>query len=79
VRTARIGAAALLTALALAGCSEQPQTLGQRKADTQAWAGANNAFVAPGWKVGDQASWEEQMRTRAQRGQNEYVRAVSAP
>ncbi len=32
-------------------------------------------YAAPGWKGGDQASWEEQMRKRAQ-GQNEYTRTA---
>ncbi len=62
----------------LAGCSEKPQTAGTRKADTPAWQGAADGFVAPGWKAGDAASWEQQIKTRAQLGQNEYARA-SAP
>lgn len=65
------------TAILLAACSEKPQTAGTRKADGQAWAGApGDPYVASGWKPGDQASWEEQMRKRAQ-GQNEYSRATT--
>ncbi len=63
----------LLTA-ALAGCGEKPQNLTQRKADSPAWTGAQGGDSAPGWKAGDQTSWEAQMRTRSQ-GQNEYSRA----
>jgi hypothetical protein len=60
--------------LALAGCGEKPQQgTSVRKADTPAYQGAQDPFVAPGWKVGDQASWQEQLRKRAQ-GQNEYLR-----
>jgi hypothetical protein len=33
------------------------------------------AYVSPGWKAGDKASWEEKMRSRTQAGQNEYPRA----
>ena len=70
-----LGAAAL--ALALAACGEKPQTAqaAAKKSDAKAWEGAQNAYTAQGWKAGDQASWEAQMRTRAQ-AQNEYVRAA---
>jgi hypothetical protein len=60
----------------LAACGEKPQTAQTRKADSQPWAGAaGDPYSVSGWKAGDQASWEEQMRTRAQ-GQNEYSRAT---
>ncbi|MBC7941511.1 MAG: hypothetical protein H7Z19_17455 [Chitinophagaceae bacterium] len=59
----------------LSACTETPQTL--RKTDAKAWDAAQNGFVAPGWKSGDQSSWEEQMRNRAQ-AQNEYTRAPAA-
>ena len=58
-------------------CGEKPQTTGTRKADTQAYQGTSDGFSAPGWKAGDAASWEQQMKNRAQ-SQNEYARA-SAP
>ena len=61
----------------LAACGEKPQNLGARKAETQAYQGAAAAFTAPGWKAGDAASWELQMKKRAE-AQNEYARA-SAP
>jgi hypothetical protein len=32
-------------------------------------------YTQAGWKAGDATSWEEQMRTRTQTGQNEYVRS----
>lgn len=58
----------------LAACGEASGP-GQsvRKSDTPAHRGADNPYVAEGWKSGDQASWEQHMRTRAQ-GQNEYTR-----
>lgn len=69
---------ALLAATALSACSEQPQEVSAgAKAGQPSWQGAGNPHVAEGWKPGDQASWEEQMRRRAQ-GQNEYARISGA-
>ncbi|MEY4748409.1 MAG: hypothetical protein RIQ60_623 [Pseudomonadota bacterium] len=68
-------AAASLTLLA--ACGEKPQTASGRKSDAQAWSGARDGFVAPGWKAGDKTSWDEQMRARGQ-NQNEYSRAPAA-
>ena len=61
---------------ALAGCGEKPQigAAPAKRADAKAWEGAANSYAAPGWKSGDRASWEAQMRERAQ-SQNEYTRA----
>ena len=74
-----MGALVVLGALGgLGGCGETPQTLTQRKADSQAWDAAKSGFVTPGWKAGDQTSWQDQMRLRAQ-SQNEYVRAAAKP
>jgi hypothetical protein len=71
-----VGSAAVLCmVLALGACGEKPQTLAdQRKPDAPAWKGAPGSLsVAEGWKAGDQASWDQQIRNRAQ-VQNEYVR-----
>jgi len=57
----------------LAACTEQPQTVNPRKSDTLAWQGAENPYVASGWKAGDKRSWEEQLRMRAQ-AQNDYTK-----
>ena len=70
--------AGLALAAGLAACTEKPQTLTTRKADTPASQGTGSAYVAPGWKPGDQASWDEQMRTRTQNGQNEYPRTAGS-
>jgi hypothetical protein len=62
---------------ALAACGDSPQGTqapGAKKADAKAWEGTGNGHVAQGWKSGDQASWEAQLRARAQ-AQNEYTRA----
>ena len=67
---------ALLTAaaLALAACGDKPQTAGGVRSDTAAYQGTTNPFSAPGWKAGDKTAWEQQLKTRAQAGQNEYNR-----
>ena len=62
----------------LSGCAERVQTAeaGRKKVDAAAWTtsdAATPAFTAPGWKVGDKAAWEEQLRKRSQ-GQNDYQR-----
>jgi len=77
MKPAALMLATLVATLGLAACGEKVQTAGSRKADAKAWSGAQDPFVAPGWKAGDQASWEEQMRVRAQ-GQNEYSRAAGS-
>ncbi|MDE2147120.1 MAG: hypothetical protein KGJ24_10580 [Burkholderiales bacterium] len=60
--------------LALAACGEKPQTLGPRKGDQPAYIGPATAYTAPGWTPGNEASWSAELRTRAERGQNEYTR-----
>lgn len=80
MKAARVGfvAAVAVVTLALAGCGEKPQTMtgAGKKSDTAPWvvgSSANPAFAATGWKGGDKAAWEAQMRQRNQ-AQNEYVR-----
>lgn len=59
---------------ALCACGEKAQTANSaKKVDAQAFEGAQNPYGSAGWKAGDRASWEEQLRARTQ-GQNEYVR-----
>ena len=69
---------ALASALLLSACAEKPQTAATKKFDAMPWDGSQTAFAAPGWKAGDRASWEEQLKTRSQ-GQNEYSRAPARP
>jgi len=68
--------AALLVAamgLALSACSDHPQTMhGFQHHDAAPYTGPQKAFTDAGWKVGDKASWEEHMKARTQRGQNDY-------
>ncbi len=64
--------------LVLAGCGERAQTAGQgatKKSDTKGWEGAQTTvYMAEGYKSGDKAAWEAQLKARAERGQNEYTR-----
>lgn len=57
----------------LSACSEKPQTLGTGK-DISPFNGTGKAFVEAGWKPGDKASWESQLKARHQYGQNDYSR-----
>ncbi len=68
----------LLLVVLVAGCAERVQTAeaGRKKVDTAAWTASDSAppaYLAPGWKSGDKAAWEEQLRKRNQ-SQNDYVR-----
>ena len=75
MRRSTIGLA--LMALAVAGCGEKAQTAtGAKKTDAKAWESSQYTYAAEGWKGGDQAAWEAQMRIRAQ-GQNEYSRSAA--
>jgi hypothetical protein len=72
------GIAAVALLLALVACGERAQTLDRsgKKVDEQAWAAsarAEPAFAAAGWKAGDKAAWEQQIRQRNQ-AQNDYAR-----
>jgi len=62
------------TVVLLAACGERVQTLGGAKQDAAAYTGTGSAFVQPGWKPGDKASWESELRARGQNSQNEYNR-----
>jgi hypothetical protein len=66
-------------ALALVACGEK--TAGAvKKSDVPAFQGSTgaSAYVANGWKAGDQSAWEQQLRNRTQ-GQNEYARSPTKP
>lgn len=62
-----IGAAALLAA-----CGEKPQSMGGVKQDAAPFQGTGTPYAAQGWKQGDKTSWEQQLKTRTQSGQNDY-------
>jgi hypothetical protein len=75
----RLLLAAVLLAFGLAACGEREQVVEQQsekryqgKRDTKPWNNAPLAaeFRGGTWTKGDQASWEDQIKTR-QRWQNE--------
>ena len=63
-----------VAALALAGCAEREQTASGIKSDTAPFQGTNRPYVAAGWKPGDKASWEAQLKVRTVQGQNDYAK-----
>ena len=63
-----------VSTLALAACSEKPQELAHTNKDATAFSGTGKAFVGDGWKPGDRASWESQLKARTQYGQNDFTR-----
>ena len=63
---------ALAAVAALSACGEKPQTMGGNKSDAAPCQGAQNQFVAPGWKPTDKSSWEQGLKARMQNTQNEY-------
>jgi hypothetical protein len=67
----------LAAALALSACGDQPQELNASgtKQDKAPYQGVGaSQYVQDGWKVGDRTSWEQQLKARAQYGQNDYSR-----
>ena len=73
MRLAAVGVL-LGTTLFVAACGETVQTIPSattRKTDSAAWQIKDNGFIAPGWTPGNQQSWDEQLKKRAQ-GQNDF-------
>ncbi len=56
----------------LAACTEKPQTLDQKRVDAPPYMGTGTPFVDAGWTAGDKNSWEQHLKVRTQRGQNDY-------
>ncbi|MDH4394023.1 MAG: hypothetical protein QE285_21685 [Aquabacterium sp.] len=80
-RLQQLGLVALVAAASLlSACSEKPQTSATKQHDGKPWQGVVTGQAPDaGFKAGDQAAWQEQLRTRTQRGQNEYTRAPATP
>ena len=67
--------AMLAAVAALSACGEKPQTLqSAAKVDSQAFQGTGAPYAVQGWKQGDKASWEQQVKNRTQQTQNEYTK-----
>ncbi len=71
IPTTLVAAVALV---ALTACGEKPQTGEGIRSDAPPYAGTGSNFMQPGWKAGDKASWEAQLKARQQYSQNEYTR-----
>ena len=68
----------VVAAAALSACGEQPQEMGGTRSDAAPYAGVGKSqYQQPGWKVGDKASWEQQLKSRAQYGMNDYSRVAT--
>ena len=66
---------AVAAAAALAACGDRTQTLKSGViTDTASFQGTGKAYAVQGWKQGDKASWEQQVKTRTQNTQNEYTK-----
>jgi hypothetical protein len=73
-RLPAVAVAVCAAGLVLTGCGEKAQTSVARKSDSHPYTSATGTHTAAGWKTGDAASWERQMTSRTQNGQNEYTR-----
>jgi hypothetical protein len=69
---------AAVALLGLAACGDQPQEMNANgvKQDNASYQGVahESQYVQTGWKPGDKSSWEQQLKARAQYGQNDYQR-----
>jgi starvation-inducible outer membrane lipoprotein len=74
---------AIAATLGLAACGDQPQELNANgvKQDNAPYQGVahQSQYVQSGWKAGDKTSWEQQLKVRAQYGQNDYQRVGAQP
>ena len=71
IRVALLATAAVLV---LGACGEKPQIASGIKSDAAPFQGTGMPFVTSGWKPGDKTSWDQQLKTRTQNGQNDYVK-----
>ncbi|MEY3924207.1 MAG: hypothetical protein RI915_1854 [Pseudomonadota bacterium] len=70
-------AIALTVAVGLTACGDKAQELaGQPKLDAAPYTGTGvKVFTESDWKAGDKNSWAQQLKTRAQYGQNDHSRS----
>ena len=70
-------ACAVLLASGLSACGDKVQELaGQPKLDAAPYTGTGvQVFTASDRKAGDKNSWAQQLKTRAQYGQNDHSRS----
>ena len=70
-------AIALALAAGLTACGDKAQELtGQPKVDAAPYTGTGvKVFTEADWTAGDKNSWAQQLKTRAQYGQNDHSRS----
>ena len=70
-------AGALVLISGLSACGDKIQNLaGQPKLDAAPYTGTGvQVFTSSDWKAGDKNSWAQQLKTRAQYGQNDHSRS----
>ena len=70
-------AIALTVAAGLTACGDKAQELaGQPKLDAAPYTGTGvKVFTESDWQAGDKNSWAQQLKTRAQYGQNDHSRS----
>jgi len=75
-RLTGLAIAVVLTA-GLTACGDKAQELaGQPKMDAAPYTGTGvKVFTESDWKAGDKNSWAQQLKTRAQYGQNDHSRS----
>jgi hypothetical protein len=68
---------AVLLASGLSACGDKAQVLsGQPKLDAAPYTATGvQVFTSSDWKAGDKNSWAQQLKTRAQYGQNDHSRS----
>lgn len=75
MRTTLMTLGLVAAAATLSACGEKPQEMGGTRSDAAPYTGVGKSqYQQPGWKVGDKASWEQQLKARAQYGMNDYTR-----
>lgn len=71
-------AGSMALGFALVACGDKPQGMGGVRSDSAPYTGVGKSqYQQPGWKAGDKNSWEQQLKARAQYGQNDYSRVAS--
>jgi len=77
LRRLTVLAGALVLISGLSACGDKIQNLaGQPKLDAAPYAGTGvQVFTTSDWKAGDKNSWAQQLKTRAQYGQNDHSRS----
>jgi predicted small lipoprotein YifL len=77
-RTALSGLGVLALVFTLSACGERPQTQGglsAAKRDSAPVTGTSTTVFKDGtWKTGDANGWQQQLKSRTQYGQSDYMR-----